>query len=40
MTADVTGNRSALNASLLADAEPAERKAAWQKYPDPFPRWS
>lgn len=32
--------RSVLDAYLLTDAELAEGKAAWRRYPDPFPRWS
>lgn len=37
---DEAAIREALDACLLTDAELAEGKPAWRKYPDPFPRWS
>ena len=37
---DEAALRAALDTCLLTDAELAQGKAAWRKYPDPFPRWS
>lgn len=37
---DEAALRAALDACVLTDAEVEQGKAAWRKYPDPFPRWS
>jgi G3E family GTPase len=37
---DEAALRASLDTCLLTDAELAQDKAAWRKYPDPFPRWN